>query len=153
MDSEQLYLDWELKHQTNYNFALFRSIGALTFSDSDSDGGIASNRITVPLSFPVSFPLLSTPQKHTFHQNFSQQKNDAHVKVIPRLYFSCLYKQTRQASTILRVQDSDVIKAVLLESWTPTKKNKKKNNNVRTFRLCDSGPSNQQQFSTNKIER
>ena len=43
------------------------------------------------------------------------------MKVIPRLDVSCLYKQTRQASAILHVQNSDVIRAVLrnLESSTP----------------------------------
>ena len=33
------------------------------------------------------------------------------MKVIPRLDVSCLYKQTRQASAILPVQNSDAIRA------------------------------------------
>ena len=61
------------------------------------------------------------------------------MKVIPRLDVSCLYKQTRQASAILRAQNSDVIRAVLrnLESSTPKQRQKSKTNRAhfKTRRL------------------
>ena len=51
-----------------------------------------------------------------------------------------IHKQTRQASAILPVQNSDVIRAVLrnLESWTPTTKRK----NSAFSDSVPSGPSN-----------
>ena len=42
------------------------------------------------------------------------------MKVIPPLDVSCLYKQTRQASAILRVQNSDVIRTVLFKNESRT---------------------------------
>ena len=50
------------------------------------------------------------------------------MKVIPRLDVFCLYKQTRQVSAILRVQNSDVIRTALhkYKRSTPTTNDDKK---------------------------
>ena len=63
------------------------------------------------------------------------------MKGIPRLDVSCLYKQTKQASAILRVQNSDVIRAVQSRKLDLPKKTKTKQETEPILRLGALGPS------------
>ena len=90
------------KPEKTNSFALFRSIEALTFSDSGSDSDIASIASLFACLFRVFFHC-SPPHGNIYSTTILVNRRTAHM----------WNKQTRQASAILRVQNSDVIRAAL----------------------------------------